>query len=177
MTRTSIFPTSFRTASKTMLEQRRDHREHRRRVRSLRVQQSESVRPVASEDDQLLVQRTRPLVVASVLLDSVQRRGAMLPGGRQALLADVRRVGERAHRCHVARQTIPDRSEHLTVLHVRVMSVYENTMKSSTSIAACALTQSSEARQACFVSRHERFRPLKPVASGRPSSHSGPSNR
>ena len=62
-------------------------------MNELRVQRGSSAS--GERVDQLLMRRARPLVVVSVLLDRVQRHGAVLPGGCQAGLADVRRVGER----------------------------------------------------------------------------------
>ena len=102
-----------------MPEQCGDHGERRLRVRALRVQRSETIRPVLPERGHLLIVRSRLREVSRVPLDAMERRRSMLPGRCQADLAVVGGVGQAPPRHNVLRQMIPDVREHLALVDVR----------------------------------------------------------
>ena len=102
-----------------MAEPATDHAEGRLSMIAFAVQFGSAVRPVLPERGHLLIQRLRLREVPSVLLDAVQRCRSMLPGGGQAVVAEVSGVGQTPLRGDVVRQSVPYFGEHLALMHVR----------------------------------------------------------
>ena len=115
-----IFPTRFRTASYSISEQPADHAERRFSMVALAVQGCGPVRPVLPERGHFLIKCLRFREVPGILLDAVERRRSMPPGGGQAVVTEVCGVRQTPLRRDVLRELIPDLWKHLAVMNVRV---------------------------------------------------------
>lgn len=102
-----------------MAEPATNHAERRLSMIPFAVQGSGPVRPVLPERSHLLIERFRLREMSGVLLDAVQRHGAMLACRQQARLAVIRGISQTPLRYHVVGETFPDVGEHLALMHVR----------------------------------------------------------
>lgn len=86
----------------------------------LRVERSESARPVPGEVRHLLVEGLGSGETSGVLLEGVDRRSAMQPGGSQARFAVVCGVGQAPLHLDVRREGVPGLPEHLAFVNIRI---------------------------------------------------------